>query len=404
MGRNRAELPTRRIIFALVLALATPGCQKPGGAAATEKGAPGGPGGKKGPQAFPVEVKTVETRTLEYSLDALGSVIAFEEAQVTARVAGTVEWVAFAEGDVIAPDQILAEIEPKRFKLAVQTAHAAIGRTQAALDDAKKTYARKKQMGPEVATGEEIDLAQGKVRVAEAEIAQGKATLELAELNLRDARVRAGVAGIVQARKIQTGQYVQPGTVLATVLRVEPLRIKFAVPEPDAQRLLPGMPVQFEVRGLPGKHDALIKHIAGRADEASRQVEILADISGDHAGMRPGAFAQVTIPVGAPWPSPVAPQTAIRPSEKGFVAFVIELGEPPKARERILELGMRTAEGMVEVKKGLVVGDLLVVTGAEALREGVQVRISGGKDPGKPMAIDATPSSDGQRGKRNRSP
>ena len=392
----RPTLPL--LLLPLLLWLfAVPACQKTTDAGAAEKtGRGGGPGGKKGPSAFPVEVKTVQTRQLEYSLDALGSVVAFEEAQVTARVAGTVEWVAFAEGDLIAPDQVLAEIEPKRFKLAVQIAQAAIGRTQATLDDARKVLARKKQMGAEVATGEEIDLAQGKVHIADAELVQGKAALELAELNLRDARVRAGVAGVVQARKIQTGQYVQPGSVLATVLRVEPLRIKFAVPEPDALRLQTGMAVHFELRGQPVKKDATIKHIAGRADEANRLVDVFADITSDHSGMRPGAFAQVTIPVGAPWPAPVIPQTAIRPSEKGFVAFVIDQAEPPKAKERILQLGMRTADGLVEVKSGLTAGELLVVTGAEALRDGVQVKIGGGKE--LPKDVSAT------TGKRNRTP
>ena len=65
--------------------------------------------------------------------------------------------------------------------------------------------------------------------------------------------------------------------------------------------------------------------------------------------------------------APVIPQTAIRPSDRGFIAFVVE---KDAAVERILQLGMRTADGQVEVLAGLKLGEKLVIRGAEALRDG----------------------------------
>jgi multidrug efflux pump subunit AcrA (membrane-fusion protein) len=88
--------------------------------------------------------------------------------------------------------------------------------------------------------------------------------------------------------------------------------------------------------------------------------------------LRPGAFAEVEAPVGDATAAPVIPQTAIRPSDRGFLAFVVE-GEV--ARERVLKLGLRTADGQVEVRDGLVAGEQLVVRGAEALRDGAAVAI-----------------------------
>lgn len=79
------------------------------------------------------------------------------------------------------------------------------------------------------------------------------------------------------------------------------------------------------------------------------------------------------VPVGGPSQAPVIPQTAIRPSEKGFLAFVVEDG---KARERVLTLGLRTSEGLVEVRGGLKAGEELVIRGAEALRDGLPVAVS----------------------------
>lgn len=88
---------------------------------------------------------------------------------------------------------------------------------------------------------------------------------------------------------------------------------------------------------------------------------------------RPGAFTDVTVPVGGVAQSPVIPQTAIRPSEKGFLAFVVEDG---KARERVLTLRLRTTEGLVEVRSRLKPGQELVIRGAEALRDGLPVKVS----------------------------
>jgi membrane fusion protein (multidrug efflux system)/multidrug efflux system membrane fusion protein len=83
----------------------------------------------------------------------------------------------------------------------------------------------------------------------------------------------------------------------------------------------------------------------------------------------------VTVPIGEARTSPVVPQTAVRPSERGFLAFVVE---DSTARERVLTLGLRTEDGRVEVKSGLSAGEMLVVRGAEALRDGAKIRLAGG--------------------------
>ena len=76
--------------------------------------------------------------------------------------------------------------------------------------------------------------------------------------------------------------------------------------------------------------------------------------------------------------APVIPVSAVRPSERGFLAYVVE-GD--KAVERILTLGMRSADGRVEVLSGLAGGESLVIRGSEALSNGVTVRIGAPSEP-----------------------
>jgi multidrug efflux system membrane fusion protein len=322
---------------------------------------------------FPVEVIAVQNRNVTYTLNAVGSVEAFEKVQVTARVAGVVEKVQFAEGSRVGSGQVLVEIEPQRYSLAVESAQASFAKSKS---DAAAGLKRRETVdiqNPGLIPGEEIEAWRTKVLVAAAEVSQTGAALNQAKLNLHDAYVRAPVAGVVQTRTVQTGQYVQPGSVLATLVRRDPLLLRFQATEQDAVRLQPGLKAFFKVRDSEQEFQARLIHVAASTEESTRMVAVTAEvIDKEKETLRSGSFAEVRVPVGGSHPLPVVPQTAIRPSEKGFLAFVVENG---KAVERILVPGMRTADGYVEVLSGLRAGDLLVVRGAEGLSDGVLVRL-----------------------------
>lgn len=336
-----------------------------------------GSGGAKGASvSFPVETAPVASRTVEYAVTAVGSVEAFEKVQVTARVAGVVEQVKFAEGETVETGTPLVEIEPRRYQLAVEAARANVQKAEASKADAEAALARRKavvEKSPGLIPGEEIATFATRVQTAAADVAQARSALDQAELNLRDAFVRAPVPGRIETRTVTTGQYVAPGGVLATLVRRDPLLLRFQVPSEDARNLTTGLVARFRVPGDQSSFSARITHVAGAAEASSRMVAVTAQVDDTRRSiLRPGAFADVTVPVGGVAHAAVIPQTAIRPSEKGFLAFVVEDG---KARERVLTLGLRTTEGLVEVKSGLKSGEELVVRGAEALRDGLAVKV-----------------------------
>ena len=379
------------LALSVALALGS-GCGKQADGAAAGKGGAGAPGaqgggkgggpGGRGPLQFPVEVAAVESRDVEYVVSAVGSVEAFEQVQITARVAGVVEQVRFMEGQTVKKGEVLAEIEPTRYSIAVRSAQAALEKAQASKEEAQASAGRRtaaNEVKPGLLPAEQLDTAEARARTAAADASAAKAALDQAELNLRDAYVKAPMEGVLQTRTVQTGQYVQPGTVMATLLRRDPLLLRFTVPESDVARLKPGMPARFTVRSDGRSYTGRISYVADAADPASRMVKVTAEVSGAEAkALRPGAFATVTVPVETAKGAPVIPQTAVRPSERGFLAFVVQDG---KARERVVELGLRTADGLVEVREGLKPGEQLVVRGGEALKDGAAVRIAEGPKP-----------------------
>jgi membrane fusion protein, multidrug efflux system len=390
----------RRLTAVLLMGLTLAACERaPAGEAPAGKGkGGGGGGGGRGAMQFPVEVAPVQARNVEYAIHAVGAVEAFERVQITARVAGALDRVRFREGEEVKKGTVLAEIEPSRYALAVTSAKAALERARAELADAEAGFARREavnQKSPGLLPAEEIETFRTRARSAAAQVSAAKAALDQAELNLRDAYVRAPMDGTLQTRTVQTGQYVQPGTVLATLLQREPLLLRFSVPEAEAARIRTGLTARFTTREEGATFTAKLTYVAASADPASRMVAVTGEVTGEGAkALRPGAFANVVVPVGGASNAPVIPQTAVRPSERGFLAFVVDGG---KARERVVDLGLRTAEGLVEVRRGLKVGEQLVVRGAEALREGAAVKVTPGSktpvrsEPGAPEAAERGP-------------
>jgi multidrug efflux system membrane fusion protein len=359
------------LLFASFLLLVVSGCSK--GDAQTPP--PGGAAARRSLE-FPVEARPVESRPVEYAVNAVGSLEAFERVEVTSRVPGAIERVLFTEGQLVTKAQPLVEIEPERYRLAVVAAEATVQKQMASRAEAQAGFDRRQSASaknPGLIRGEEIETWRTKMQTAAAEVSQAQAALAQAKLNLRDAFVRAPLAGIIQTRTVQTGQYVNTGTVLATLVRRDPLLLRFQIPEGEAAPIRPGLVANFTVGESTQPYPARITHVAAAASSASRMVDITAHVNNpNRPELRPGAFARVVVPVGSRRDAPVIPQTAIRPSERGFLSFVVVDGV---ARERILTLGMRTADGQVEVKNGLAAGELLVIRGAEALRDGAKVKV-----------------------------
>lgn len=365
------------LVVLLFGALVFPACSKSSSGGAGGAGS-GGKGGKKNVE-FPVEVAKIELRPVEYEVKAPGTIEAFERVQVTARVSGAVDKISFSEGSEVTAGQVLVTIERDRYALAVDQANVALGRAKATLADVEGALERREDADakkPGIVPAEELATYRTKVALAKSDVDQALATLRQASLNLRDSYVKAPIAGVMQSRSVETGQWVQPGMILGTLLRRDPLLLRFQVTTQEAPRIKPGMIAKFGLRESKRDYEAKVTLVSGAADAKTHLVGITAEIDDkDHAyWLRPGAFCDVSVAIGNARLSPVIPQTAFRASERGFLAYVVENG---LAHEKVLKLGMHTADGLVEVTDGLKPGDMLVIHGVEPLADKTPVKIVG---------------------------
>lgn len=346
---------------------------------------------------FPVEAQPVSTGVVTYVVNAVGSVEAFETVRITARVAGRVSAVAFQEGESTTTERVLVEIEPERFRLALNAAKAQLAKAEALQVDASGSLARRESVNrenPGLVREEDLQAARARVATTIAERDLARAALQVAELDLADALVRSPVAGVLQSRPIQTGQYVQPGTELATLLRRDPLLVRCRIPQMDATRLATGHRLRFRVDESGADYGAVITHLGAGADPTTRLVDLTAHVDDpQQAKLIPGSFARVTIAVQSQ-ESVVVPAAAIRPSERGFLAYVVRGNDDDeRAEERVLSLGLRTADGQVEIRKGLTPGERLIVLGAEGLSNDARITVQRLPSPGAEKAVSKPPHS-----------
>jgi RND family efflux transporter MFP subunit len=358
----------------------------------------GGARGKKGGRelVFPVDVMPVVAKKVTYRVNAPGTIDAFETVQVTAKVAGVVDTVAFTEGQVVKQGDLLVVIDSERYKLAASGARAALAKAAAGVRGAQSQVARREGVvakNPGLIPGEELETFRTQKATASADQGVANESLRTALVNLRDAASTAPIAGVIQTRTVNTGQYVQPGALMATLLRSEPLLLRFRVEPLDAPRLKTGMIVSFTLRESLRTFQAKVTLVAASADPMTHLVPVTAEVieESHKYWLRPGSFCDVTIDVKAPRSAPVIPRIAVRPTDHGNVVFVID---KDVAKERVVALGQSTADGWVEIRSGLAAGEMLVIRGAEPLSTGSKVKSTMVSGPnlapdGGPGAADA---------------
>ncbi len=328
---------------------------------------------------YPVQVAPLERRQVRYTVMAPGSIEAFQQVQITARVAGAVDKVAFVEGQVVKQGDLLAVIESERYEIAVGQAKAAVDKATANEQSAEANLARRQGAvadHPGLVPGEEVAQFQTSVATAKADVAAAQQALRVADLNLRDAFVRAPFAGAIQSRTVQAGQYLQTGAVLGTLLQRDPLLLRFPVSEQDAPRIKVGMTANLSLRESPRAYAATIILVAEAADPTTRLVQVTAKVDDEERKywLRPGAFCEVDVPVGNARQAIVVPTIAVQPTDKGNVVYLVDAKNI--AHVKGVSLGMHTPEGGVEVTQGLDPGELIVVRGFEPLTEGAPVKIT----------------------------
>ena len=350
------------------------------------RGTQGAPDGGAGARALTVRVAPVVAQDVVYEIKAPGTLEAEELVQITAQVEGVVTSVRFHEGDRVGRSTVLMRIDPDRYRLELERAEATYQKGLADARRAASDSTRREQLAREnLVAAEELNRARQEAERLAADAQSAKAARDIAAQNAARADVRPAEPGVINTKAVDTGKFVKTGDVLATVVDVSRLRLRFKVSEAESLRARTAQNVRFHVASL-GARDfsATIYHVSDVADPATRQVEVLAWVK-NPGELKPGFFAEVNLASETRHDAMVVPEGAVQASERGFVTYVVEQG---RARLHPIQIGLRTGTGLVEILSGVKAGDVVVVEGSDRLTDGLAVQATAAP-PAAPVATSA---------------
>jgi membrane fusion protein, multidrug efflux system len=365
----------------------THGATQTEGAPPPQSGAPGSPGGQK-PNERPVVVQVVKAAQEDVNvvLNGLGSVIAKRSVLLRSRVPGQLSRIHFKEGDLVQAGQLLAEIDSRPFQSEVQRAAGQLTRDKALLEHARADLARTRALREEaIANQEEVDLKSSLVRQYEGTLQIDQGQLSQASLQLSYSKIIAPFAGRIGLRSIDVGNNVAPNdaTYIATIHAVQPIDAVFSLPEDQlpviAARLNtktnPSLVVEAWDKGSRNRIAAgRLVALDNQVDPSTGTFKLKAEFANDDGLLFPNQFVNVRLVVETRERSVVVPRAAVQHGTVG--AYVLAVNDEQVVHLKPVRLG--AADGpVVAIEEGLAAGELVVVSGADRLREGARVVVSG---------------------------
>jgi len=315
-------------------------------------------GGPPGGRQITVETMLVQPVRLETTVEAVGTVLAEASALLRAEVPGQIVKRHFEEGQPVREGAPLFSIEATVLEAEANEARANVEQSEAAYKRAQELVRN------QLVSATDFDTARANYNVAVARLASAQARLSKTV-------IRAPFDGFVGLRRINVGDYTTIGQELVNVVRLDPLRVEFNVPETLLARVQPGQTIAITVGAFPGEMFAgEVTAIDPQIDVTGHSLAVRARLPNPTLKLRPGLFAQVAVSLAVKPDAIMVPDEAIWPIGNEKILYVVEDGV---AKQRVVTIGDRKP-GMAEIATGLSAGEEIVVAGQMKLFEGAAVR------------------------------
>jgi RND family efflux transporter MFP subunit len=382
-------------------------------------GGRGGRGQRAGGGGQPVDVRTapIHRISIQRSVELSGTLVSPDQARVSSEVAGVVRDVLVEIGQEVQVGQELVRLDTTELNLALQRAESALRQTEAQLgiaegitlpqddqisavrtaaanrDDARSQLSRAQELfNKGLSSKADFDTAQTRVKVTEAayqsavenvqslkaSLQDRRAAYDLAKKKLSDAIIRAPIAGAIAERSAQRGEYIRENTPVATILRMNPLKLRTGVQEKYANMIHQNQIVDFQVEPYPNEmFHGKIAYISPAVDQGTRTftAEILVD--NPQYRLKPGFFTKGEILVQRDENVLAVPEETVSNLAGVSSVYVINNGV---VKQTTIRTGEREGK-FIEVVEGLKGDEILAASNLNELVSGSKVG-SGGEEEG----------------------
>lgn len=375
------------------------------------------------PAAVEVTTAPAIVRELPRFFEATGSLTGDEQTDVSPQMAGKVVFVGVDLGSYVKQGQTIVRLDDVDAKLRVQQAQAQVDQAKAALRQAEEKVGIRPGQSfdlnkvPDVANARvALELAEKNLRrsekliesgdisrsmydqqkaqrdqlkeqyeaalslarqnyaavmTARANVANAESQLNLARRSLSYANVYSPINGYVSDRPADVGEYVSTTTKVATVVRINPLRVRIDIPEQAIPAVNVGQSVSVTTSAWPDRNfSGRIARISPNVTPTSRTLTVEAEVENGSGVLKPGQFATVRILESQASPATLVPARAVRTESGVSRVFVIKDGH---AQERLVQLG-QTEGDLVEIKNGVAANENVATSNIEQLSDGMAVK------------------------------
>jgi RND family efflux transporter MFP subunit len=391
------------LAFILAAALLAAGCSEPAGGQARR-----GPG-----PVISVRTTAIQRMAIQRQVDLAGTLMSPDQARVSSEAAGIVRQVLVEIGRDVRVGDPLVRLGSQELELALARAESALRQTRAQLgmhspintadtlppdeaigsvrnalanrEDARASSERAKMLAERgILSPVDLQAADTRLKVAEAAyqsaidnvraqkalLQDRRAAYDLAAKQLADAVVRAPIAGVVAERPVQVGEYIAERTPVATIVQVNPLKLRTGVQERHAGIITPGQAVQFRVESFgdvvfTGK----VAYVSPSLDETMRTFTVEALVDNSDRRLKPGFFAKGVIQTRRDEGVMAVPDTAVSTLAGVSSVYIIRDG---KITQQSVTLGVRQAD-LWEVVAGLKGDETLAASRLNELATGIAV-------------------------------
>lgn len=341
-----------------------------------------GKGGGAARPLAPVQAATAESQSVPHFLNGLGTVTAASTVTVRSRVDGELMALHFQEGQQVQAGQLLAEIDPRPYQVALTQAQGQLAKDQATLANARRDLARFEKLAKtSLVSQQELDTQRSLVSETQGTIKADEGSVASAQLNLTYSRITAPIAGRVGLKQVDVGNYITSGDTsgLVVITQTHPIDVVFSLAEnalPDImQAQKSGQPLLVEAWDRSNQtlltQGALLS-IDNQIDVTTGTIKMKARFDNQDDKLFPNQFVNARLKVNTLQDAIVIPTAALQMGNEGHFVWVVNSDN--KVSKKSVTAGLQNSQQVV-ISAGLSAGERVVTDGLDRLTEGAQVEV-----------------------------